>query len=470
MFSTRRKAVIASILLLVGGLAVGRAVLALQGPAPESSSHATRAKLARQPPGAAHRHAAPVVISVDRSKPVGRSRLALGVTHTQHSVDAYGDRASVSRAKRLLRKAAVYQNQHIYGFGAVNPEPAPGRYDWRTLDARVRLMRSTGADKVITLCCAPDWMTALRSRTSRYPNLPPTPAHVRDFAALAARVARRYRDVRHFIVWNEMKGFYDHASRNWDYRRYTRLYNAVYDALKAVNPAIKVGGPYLNIQGTGSRSLGKVGTQTADPITASDWAVLEYWLEHKHGADFVVIDRNVTPRHDPNRYSHSDQLQLARWFGDIVTELRRRTSLPIWYAENHMDPARNWAFQAVGNAAMLLAEVRAGTAVSLHWQPQGSAHGPFRGNDENLFSDTRVAGGGRPFPNFRVFRLIHRVFPRGTPLYRVTSSSPFVEALASPKTTVLLNLRKRKIRARIGARRLALGPYAIRAIPDFPHP
>ena len=127
-------------------------------------------------------------------------------------------------------------------------------------------MRRLGTTPVITLCCAPDWMTRLGTPTSHYPLLPPTEAHVRDFADLAARVARRYPDVRRFVVWNEMKGLWDPQAHAWDVQRYTRLYNAVHDALKAVDPGILVGGPYLNVRGTGSRSLGRHGHQTADPL------------------------------------------------------------------------------------------------------------------------------------------------------------------------------------------------------------
>ena len=53
---------------------------------------------------------------------------------------------------------AVWQNHHLMGFGTLNPEPAPGEYDWESLDRRMRLTEDTGARTVLTLCCAPDWM------------------------------------------------------------------------------------------------------------------------------------------------------------------------------------------------------------------------------------------------------------------------------------------------------------------------
>src|SRR4051812_8635481 len=42
-----------------------------------------------------------VVVTVDRDKPDGESALAVGVTHTQYSIDTWGDANAVSRAKSL---------------------------------------------------------------------------------------------------------------------------------------------------------------------------------------------------------------------------------------------------------------------------------------------------------------------------------------------------------------------------------
>ncbi len=43
----------------------------------------------------------------------------------------------------------------------------------------------------------------------------------------------------HYIVWNELKGFFDESKHRWNYEGYTAMYNKVYKALKAVNPKIK---------------------------------------------------------------------------------------------------------------------------------------------------------------------------------------------------------------------------------------
>src|SRR5688572_8753216 len=64
-----------------------------------------------------------VVVTVDRSRRIGVSRLQLGVTNEQHSLDPWGDAASVARGRELLDRAGTLHNQHIYGWGGLNPEP-----------------------------------------------------------------------------------------------------------------------------------------------------------------------------------------------------------------------------------------------------------------------------------------------------------------------------------------------------------
>src|SRR4051794_20301149 len=65
----------------------------------------------------------------------------LGVTHTQFTAD--GVDAADKRARDYLASAPIAGNQHIMGWGALNPEPSPGVFDWSTLDHRMSLLRET---------------------------------------------------------------------------------------------------------------------------------------------------------------------------------------------------------------------------------------------------------------------------------------------------------------------------------------
>ena len=76
---------------------------------------------------AAQPQGAPVVVTVDRSTRVGTSEMAVGVTHTQYSLDPWANADAVARGKTLLREGVAYQNQHIYGWGADQPQPGARR-------------------------------------------------------------------------------------------------------------------------------------------------------------------------------------------------------------------------------------------------------------------------------------------------------------------------------------------------------
>ncbi|MFD2349436.1 hypothetical protein ACFSTC_08730 [Nonomuraea ferruginea] len=80
-----------------------------------------------------------------------------GITHTQYSADNE-DRVAREAARGILGRVPMLQNQHIMGWGAGNPEPSPGQYNFVDLNRRLKFMASSRSIPVITLCCAPDWM------------------------------------------------------------------------------------------------------------------------------------------------------------------------------------------------------------------------------------------------------------------------------------------------------------------------
>nr|BFE82653.1 hypothetical protein GCM10020093_052540 [Planobispora longispora] len=82
-------------------------------------------------------------------------------------------------------------------------------------------------------------------------------------------MARRYPTVKHFMVWNEFKGFWNNAQNRWDAEAYTELYNKVYDALKAVDEDIKVGGPYVPILSNKNGAASQLRGPGASPTSAT---------------------------------------------------------------------------------------------------------------------------------------------------------------------------------------------------------
>lgn len=396
-------------------------------------------------------------VTVDRSRRAGESRLALGVTHTQVSLDSGGDPRAIAEAKRWIAAVSRYGNVHIMGWGTLNPNPAPGVYDWETLDRRVALVRAMKAVPVITLCAAPDWMKGGKARETDWSKIEVAPVaeHYADFARLAAVVARRYPDVGHFQVWNEMKGLWDARANNWDIAAYTRLYNHVYDALKSVRRDIRVGGPYFVVEGTGSN---RGDWSTEPPLRKRQSEILDFWLRHKRGADFLVLDRGLKDFHDHSAYTVAEQMALTHTFGDVARQVRARTDLPLWWAEFYAgDRGASPAVIAALHASVLRHMLLGGSSAALLWQPMDTGE-----VSHALITDARKAGGGKPLPLYHVWRALHDHFGPGTPLCPATSASPDVEALASPRHTLLINKRAEPVTVRMDGRSVPLAGYAVR--------
>ncbi|GAA0366410.1 xylan 1,4-beta-xylosidase [Actinoallomurus spadix] len=380
-----------------------------------------------------------------------------GFTHTDYSADVgpAGGTAATAIARR-----AVLQNQHIMGWGAGNPEPAPGTFDFRSLDRRMAYIRRTHGVPVITLCCAPDWMKGGRAGRTDWSRLEVAPArdHYRDFAALAATVARRYPDVRHFAVWNELKGFFDQTADRWRYEDFTDLYNTVYDAVKAVNPRIQVGGPYIpmySFVGGGHRSAlrgpwGSVDQRVIDAI--------DYWLAHKHGADFIAVDG---PTASDDRDVYPDEVTALGKLGAIDAWLRSKTDLPIWWDEYYVEPqSLPWTEdkRVAVNAAALIELARTGVSTVLYWNNEAQ-DARCQGC---LWISTLVANGGAPGGMLTLVQDFARWFPAGTPLIGLSSADRRVRVLAQPHRVVAVNVSDRRVRTRIDGRRLTFAPYEIR--------
>lgn len=428
---------------------------------------------------------AEVIVSVDSTATLITSRLEVGVTHAKQSLDPEGDPQAIGRARELLKAAAVYQNQHIMGFGADNPWPDPGvqspsKWRWESLDGRVRLMRETGAKIVLTLCCAPTWMVDPNWRGGTdWSKLETAPlqAHEDDFAHLCAEVARRYKDVAYFQVWNEFKGMWNPDAANWDFVRYTRLYNQVWTAVKTVRPDAKIGGPYLALEGSGaSAALGFPAIlETASPLTKRDQDVLAYWMRYKAGADFITVDRSVTATSDPLEYDEAARLKLTPLFGEVVRQVQRLPGYrgeSVWMAEDyiwHQDESvrPSEAAQAAALASMLKHELEAGLSVSLRWSPeqqfQGGRPAPM---NLNWFSSTLRADGGQPFLTYRVYRLFNEFFGPGTRILRASTNFEGVEALASSASVLLINKTDAATLVVLGPNRLRLAPYEVRLVPN----
>ncbi|MBT2508257.1 xylan 1,4-beta-xylosidase [Streptomyces sp. ISL-98] len=404
-----------------------------------------------------------------------RPELGWGFTHTQYSADE-GTPAALRRAESTLSAQSVPQIQHIMGWGAENPEPSPGRYRFDELDSRIDLIRRTGGTPVITLCCAPDWMKGGKAGSDNTDwskkalETAPSPEHYKDFAKLAATVAKRYPDVRHFIVWNEFKGFFDDGRKRWNHEGYTQLYNLVYAELKKVNKANLVGGPYLVMDSYEPRDT-TYASDLKGPWGSVDQRVLDaysYWDENKKGADFVVVDGASYTRDDellPDEFKATDKLTaVSRWIRD------RSGGLPLWWAEYYVEPGDDdddrdgWSepHRTAVHASAMIAMVRGGASTGFYWNPQN------RGAKcaGCLWRSTELDDGGGQLPMMKLLARFAKEFPPGTRYdasVRVAPDDvPNVRVLADDRTVLVVNTLDRPIKAKIDGKSFDMKSYEVR--------
>ena len=322
--------------------------------------------------------------------------LRLGVTHGETSLAPSDPAGALARGRAVLAAAGPWQNQHLMGFGVLNPEPSPGVYDWSSLDTRMALIRATGGDTVLTLAGAPDWMKGGEPGASDFSRIEvaPLPAHLDDFAALCAAAVARYPQVRAVQVWNELKGFYDTAANRWDAPGYAALYDRVYRAVKAVRPDVAVGGPYVPLDSWSDMTVAP--SAVVGPWGVADGRALDvvtYWLAHNPGADFLTVDGGTGTKDDGLT---TDPPAAAEKFAALTAWLRARSPLPVWWAEFYPeapdDPGPATPARAAATLEVVAALARAGAATALLWQPQESADLRYAA----LWTDTADADGGRP--------------------------------------------------------------------------
>lgn len=328
--------------------------------------------------------------------------LQLGLTHTERSIDDWGDADAVADAKDILTDLGPLQNQHLMGWGALNPWPNPesAEREWDSLDARIDLIRDTGGTAVITLCTSPGWMKPGGGRDDDDDGeddmdwemeAPVAPEHFDDFAQLAAETAQRYDDVQHFQIWNEFKGFWNEDENRWDYEGFTTFYNTVYEAVKEVRPDAIIGGPYApmvtHVDGSHPSDVsGEWGTLDQRVLDA-----IEYWLDNNAGADFFTLD-GAAHSSDGDWYPTTPE-HVTDKFQTVTEWVAERTDLPIWWSEFYVDlqPNDNGSTPEMIDAA-LTGMSDGGASVALWWQPECSIPQSF----PCLWTSVQQPGGGQP--------------------------------------------------------------------------
>jgi hypothetical protein len=296
----------------------------------------------------------------------------------------------------------------------------------------------------------------------------PLPEHFKDFAELARQVAVRYPYVKYYEVWSELKGFWNHSEKRWDYEGYTTLYNLVYDTLKAVSPDIKVGGPYTPMEHYGSPPRGVAMTSISGPygtVIRRVTDAFQYWLAHKHGADFVSVDGHTRTKDE----TPVDPFASLQYYTDVDRWLRQQTKLPIWWAEWYStpdpgNPLPDALEHARQNALMTATLVTMAPTVSLalRWGPESSDKPPYtEGDQDGMWTSTELAGGGQPLPFTSSVENFERCFPPDQTLLATRASGPGILSLASPNCVLLINETAAAMSVNLEGKVISMEPFGV---------
>ena len=393
----------------------------------------------------------------------GTVALIPGMTFGGSTLDPVkGEPIALKAATQLLTDRFPFQNQWSGGFGVDSDKQWPTQtsaYNWTQLDARINLILSTGRTPVITLCGVPAWM---RVTSTDYFSAPQA-IYFQAYAKYAAAIATRYPQVKYFLVWSEMKGFWNANLMRWDYEGYTRFYNDIYAALKAVSPTVQVGGPYVNMSNfyaTGSGGSALTGAYGTIKQNALD--VVTYWLANNQGADFLVVDGSVMGNN--NTEAPADWYAANQYFSDVNTWLKQQSSLPIWWSEYYPNPCLYSScapYVAIFDhdqqntlLSKTLLSMMPDVSVALKWTPDGESTtrsdlpapyqiptGPYpnMGDQSSVWSDTAAVGGGQGFPFANSLAQFEQYFSPGSTLYSTQVSNSNVAAYATSTSIALIN-------------------------------
>ena len=142
---------------------------------------------------------------------------------------------------------------------------------------------------------------------------------------------------------------------------------------------------------------------------------------------------------------------MERW-------IRRRTDLPIWWAEYYPAPNDTSDMAQSALIASTLIRFSSQAAVALKWAPEGSSR-IGNGNQASLWSDTTVENGGAPFPSFNVITGYLQCFPRGAKLKKLRIFGSGLSALASDNCVMMVNQTANDMQVSLGSRSIDLKAF-----------
>jgi len=456
-------------------------------------------------------HALPdVTFSIHYGTTLLKSNLTFGITHTHYRWQD-GNAAAIEKAKALMSSFGYFHNTHIMTLGGgmirTDANGIPTNLDNQGdpgLDAAIYKVTGLG-EGMITFFSAPYWMLEA-GRGDGNPdvdhNLSAGQSAVRKqfedaYARLCAEIAKRYDGTKgfpkitYFQVWSEMKGMYDNTLKRWDYERYTRFYNKIYNAVKAVRPDVLMGGFYQVIPGDGSNPiLGKTGQDTNYPIDTNTKFGIDYFLKNAERVDFFCVDKNTISFHNPNKgyFTDTEAMKLTPVWGKLMEELEiefakhpQYKNIPILFSEyyptlegNEQEAQRLPLTPPIRNLVTGGATIEQYTAaqhasVYNHVIRGSSGHETWmnlwleaeNGIPMNSFiTPTNTSGGGEPKLLYWVMKAYKDWFNH-TILVKADSNSEDVEVIASFEAAMVINKRNKEVKVNINDKGISLPAYGV---------
>lgn len=395
------------------------------------------------------------ILSVTTSTVVATNQLAMGV----HLVNEQFTMADKTNALIRLGASAAWACMHTQYFGsfgpigntgsvsgvwqdsAVPPDPTLpwGQMPWRHLDDWIGKCQSAGVNNIMLTFLAPEWM--LTNGVDGSPGWQdvnrafPASTHYADYAELMRRVVQRYGTMCVYSMSNEWKGLWGGnpalpSYNRWRYEDFTTMWNLGWDAMKAQNPNIKFGGPYLGFPQDSGNNVGSLAKNNQlffdDPPVGQGGHVdsrrldaINYWLAHTHGYDFYALDQG---------YKGSRE---------IITWLRGRgMTKPVRWIEFYSGVNTTLANETAQLAENYRQVALAGGDVVFLWGPEQGSVGASNAPANAVWAATNAA---TEQPNGTYMRYMKTYFPPGTPLVLVTTNNPLVTGLASASNIMIIN-------------------------------
>lgn len=211
-------------------------------------------------------------------------------------------------------------NLHLYGWGMLWPflqdAPTGEADDGGLFASRLNAAVADGQEVMVTACCAPSTFASTGTAWD-LDNARIADGGVALYASRVAALVSRYPAIKYVQVWNEFKGFWSSSKNRWDYENYTAFYDAVYAAVKAARPSVKVGGGYVAIR---KRNSGHDALFNGVSVDQRDMDALNYWMTNAAGFDAVCVDGSFTP---------ADYSKLTQYFHALPQAQGR----PLYWSE-----------------------------------------------------------------------------------------------------------------------------------------